>query len=167
MRPEDRMGYRSALGSARLGFPYSVPRIFSKSKILPHPQDLPRLFLPSLFLAPCFLLVTICLHDILNTAGRIWAATGIAFAMVYTTCITNMYFSQWTVIIPDLLSGKIDETPIPAFHRPFFFEGGRLSGLFLCQSVHFICCRCLHHGSYFLGIVQQAYIWICLGLETI
>lgn len=132
------MGHWSALLSAWLGFAYSVPQIFSTLKILPHPQDLTWLFLPSLFLAPCFLLTMICLHYVVDTARRIWTAISIAFAIIYTSCVTLVYFTQLTVIIPDLLAGKIDESHILSFHsRSFLMAVDCLGYFFMSLSTLF------------------------------
>jgi hypothetical protein len=114
------IGYWSAWSAAFLACGYSLAQLLSTAGILPHPKDLFWLFLPSLFLAPAFLITMICLHYMVKVEQKIWTATGIAFATAYMVCITIVYFSQLTVIIPLLLQSAIDETHILAFVRKSF-----------------------------------------------
>jgi hypothetical protein len=132
------IGYWSAVLSAAIGFAYSIPQIFSTLKLIPHPQDLVWLFAPSLFLAPAFLIAMICIHYYVSSELRIWTAISVAFALLYTACVTIVYFTQLTMIIPNLLDGKIDETHVLAFHsRSFLMAVDCLSYFFMSLSTLF------------------------------
>jgi len=114
------IGWWSALLSLFFAISYSVPQIFSELKLIPHPQDLFWLFVPSLFLAPAFLVTMICVHFFVNEDVKIWTAIAMAFSILYTVCATIVYFTQLTVVIPQLLRSEIDETNVLAFHTKSF-----------------------------------------------
>lgn len=124
------IGYWSATFSIFFAVAYSVPQLFSAFKLIPHPQDLVWLFAPSLFLAPSFLITMICLHYSVHQDVKIWTAIGAVFAILYTFCVTIVYFTQLTVIIPQLLRGEIDETNILAFHAGTFLYAVDCLGYF-------------------------------------
>jgi len=114
------IGWWSALLSLFFAISYSVPQILSELKLIPHPQDLFWLFVPSLFLAPAFLVTMICVHFLVNEDVKIWTAIAMAFSILYTVCATIVYFTQLTVVIPQQLRNEIDETHVLAFHTKSF-----------------------------------------------
>ena len=95
-----KIGIWSATLSVIFGFGYSVPQILSEIKVIPHPQDLFWLFLPSLFLAPSFLIGMICLHYSTDLNLKVWTAIGVAFTVLYCADVSIVYFSQLTVVVP-------------------------------------------------------------------
>jgi hypothetical protein len=125
-----KIGYWSALSATFFACAYSVAQVLSTAGVLPHPQDLFWLFLPSLFLAPAFLMTMICIHYVVDTEQKIWTAIGISFGIVYVVCICLVYFSQLTVVIPLLLSSTIDETHVLAFVRKSFLMAVDCLGYF-------------------------------------
>ena len=124
------IGRWSALLSLFFAIAYSVPQIFSELKLIPHPQDLVWLFLPSLFLAPAFLVTMICIHFFVDEDVKIWTAIATAFSILYTICATIVYFTQLTVIIPQLLRNEINETHVLAFHTKSFLMAIDCMGYF-------------------------------------
>ena len=132
------IGYWSATLSVFFAVAYSVSQLFSEFKLIPHPQDLIWLFLPSLFLAPAFLITMLCLHYSVHESVRIWTAIGLVFAILYSTCVTLVYFTQLTVVIPQLLNAEIDETHVLAFqHRSFLMAVDCLGYFFMSMSTLF------------------------------
>jgi len=99
---------------------YSVPQILSTVEVLPHPQDMFWLFLPSLFLAPAFLVTMICLDFSAPVNKKIWTTIGWAFAAVYCVMVTIVYFTQLTVVLPHQLRGETGEKNILIFDRRTF-----------------------------------------------
>jgi len=156
MRPEIHIGYWFSILSACFGFAYSIPQIFSTLKILPHPQDLVWLFVPSFFLAPCFLMAMICLHYVIGPELRVWTAISVAFAVIYAAFVTMVYFSQLTVVIPDLLAGRIDETHVLSFHSKSFLMAVDCLGYF------FMSLSTLFAAGAFLGNKENK--WLYRGL---
>ncbi len=133
-----RIGYWAASLSIFFAIAYSVPQLFSTFKLIPHPQDLVWLFAPSLFLAPSFLITMVCLHYSVDEVVRIWTAIGVVFAILYTICATIVYFTQLTVVIPQLLRDEIDETNVLAFHpRSFLTAVDCLGYFFMSLSTFF------------------------------
>ena len=119
-QPVRIIGFWSAALSCLFAIGYSIPQLLSSFQILQHPHDLFWLFLPSLFLAPAFLVTTISLHYTASEEYRIYTAIGIAFAIVYCSFATLVYFTQLTVVIPPLLRGEIDKTHVLAFKSRSF-----------------------------------------------
>jgi len=95
-----------------------------------YPKDQFWLFLPSLFLAPAFLITMISLHYSSQKEAKIWTAIGVAFAVIYCSFATLNYFVQLTVVIPPLVKGKIDETNMLAFKPGSFMFGIDCLGYF-------------------------------------
>jgi hypothetical protein len=111
----NKIGLWSARSSVVFAIGYSIPQILSAARILPYPHDLFWLFLPSLFLASAFVIAMICLHYSVEENSKIWAALGVAFALMYAPLVSMVYFSQLTVVIPPLLKGELNETHVLFF----------------------------------------------------
>lgn len=124
------LGFWSSWITVFFGFAYSVPQLLSAFKILPHPQDLFWLFLPSLFLAPSFLIVMICLHFVVKDEVKIWTAIGAAFAVVYCVMVTIVYFSQLTVVLPSELEGETENLNLLLFEPRSFLTAIDCLGYF-------------------------------------
>jgi hypothetical protein len=114
------IGYWSSMLSLLFATAYSVPQLLSEARLLPHPQDLYWLFVPSLLLAPSFLIAMICLHFKADENKKLFAAIGVAFAILYCADVTLVYFSQLTVVIPAQLENEINEKQVLLFDRRTF-----------------------------------------------
>lgn len=110
LQPVNKIGYWSALLSIVFGLGYVIAQILSWLKVLGYPNDLFWLFLPSLFLAPCFLVTVICLHYAVNSSEKIFSAIGVAFAIIYCAFATLTYFTQLGAIVPGVIEGTITDT---------------------------------------------------------
>ena len=160
------IGYWSAWSATIFACGYSVAQILSTAGIIPHPQDLFWLFLPSLFLAPAFLLMMVCLHYMVSADKKIWTAIGIAFATVYAVCICIVYFSQLTVVIPSLLSAAIDETHVLAFvRRSFLMAVDCLGYFFMSLSMLFAAFAFRHDESG--KWLYRSFLWTGLLLPVL
>jgi hypothetical protein len=126
----NKIGFGAAVLSAFFGLAYSVPQLLSTAKVLPHPQDLFWLFLPSLFLAPVFLIAMICLHYAAAASLRIWTAIGMSFAVLYCADVTMVYFTQLTVVIPAELRGDLHEKQVLLFEKQTFLTAVDCLGYF-------------------------------------
>lgn len=150
------IGWWSAFLSLFFAIAYSVPQIFSELKLIPHPQDLIWLFVPSLFLAPAFLVTMICIHFFVDEDVKIWTAIATAFSTLYTICATIVYFTQLTVVIPPLLGNEIDETHVLAFHtKSFLMAIDCLGYFFMSLSTIF---------AAFAFLKDKNYKWLYRGL---
>lgn len=113
-------GFWAAILSALLGMGYCIAQLLAWLNILPHPHELFWVFLPSLFLAPAFLITMVCLHYTAPVGMRMWTTLGVAFGVIYCTFATLNYFVQLTVVAPALTRGKIDESYVLIFKQGSF-----------------------------------------------
>ena len=116
----NKIGYWAAILSLAFALGYVFAQILSWTKIITYPNDLFWLFLPSLFLAPAFLVTMICLHYKAAADLRIWSAIGTAFAVIYCTMATLTYFTQLGSIVPGVVQGVINESH-PLIFKPRSF----------------------------------------------
>jgi hypothetical protein len=133
----NKIGYWAAVLSVFFGLAYTVPQLLSVAKVLPHPQDLFWLFLPSLFLAPVFLIAMISLHYAAAASLRIWTAIGMSFAVLYCADVTMVYFTQLTVVIPAQLSGDLREKQVLLFDGKSFLMSIDCLGYFFMSIATF------------------------------
>jgi hypothetical protein len=73
------------------------------------------LLVPSMFLAPSFALLMLCVHYHAPEDKKIWSHAGIVFAVVYTVMVSINYYVQLTLVLPHMLRGEIESI------RPFLF----------------------------------------------
>jgi hypothetical protein len=64
------------------------------------------LLTPSLFLAPSFLVLIVCIHQLAPLERRVWSLAAVAFASVYTVMISINYYVQLAWVAPRLASGN-------------------------------------------------------------
>lgn len=124
------IGFWAAVTSLVFALGYCVTQLLSSFKVLPHPQDLFWLFLPSLFLAPAFVITMICLHYTVAEHEKIWTALGAAFAIMYGVLVDLVYFTQLTVVVPPELRGEIDSTHVLIFESKTFLMAVDCLGYF-------------------------------------
>jgi len=149
----NKIGFWSATFSVVLGIGYSVPQILSSLQIIPHPEDLFWLFLPSLFLAPAFLIAMICLHYAVDPEVKIWTAIGVAFALLYCADVTIVYFTQLTVVVPAQLKGEINENHLLLFDRRTFLMAVDCLGYFFMSL-----------STFFAAFAFKKNTWLYRGL---
>lgn len=114
------IGKWSSILAAVFGGIYSIFQLLAVSGIIPHPHELFWLFLPSLLLAPCFMISILCLHFAVNEEYKIYTAIATLFAVLYCGFVSIVYFTQLSVVIPALMSGKMHETHVLAFSGQSF-----------------------------------------------
>ena len=125
-----QIGFWSSILSLIFAVAYSIPQIFSEAKLIPHPQDLYWLFTPSLLLAPSFLITMICLHYKAPVSKKLFTAIGVAFAILYCTDVSLVYFSQLTVVIPSQVNNAVHEKQVLLFDRRTFLMAVDCLGYF-------------------------------------
>ena len=64
--------------------------------------------IPSLLLAPTFVVLMVCIHAYAPNAKKIWSQVGLAFAIIYATMACVNYIVQLTVVRLSILNGEID-----------------------------------------------------------
>ena len=73
------------------------------------------LLIPSLFLAPSFALLMVCLHYYAPEDKKVWSHAGIMFATIYAVMVSINYYVQLTLVVPHMMRGEIESI------RPFLF----------------------------------------------
>ncbi|MFL5789122.1 MAG: hypothetical protein ACJ748_13765 [Flavisolibacter sp.] len=111
----NKIGKPAAVLAAVFALTYSVFAILSLLKLMPHPYELFWQFLPSLLLAFAFVITIVCLHYTVSEENKIYTALATAFAVVYCSCVSIVYFTQIAVVIPQLLQNKINDNHLLAF----------------------------------------------------
>ena len=111
----NKIGRPAAVLAAVFALTYSLFAILSLLNLIPHPYELFWQFLPSLLLAFAFVITVVCLHYIVAEENKIYTAIGSAFAIIYCTCASIVYFIQLAVVVPQLLQHKIDDNHLLAF----------------------------------------------------
>lgn len=99
---------------------YSVVALLSLLRLIPPPFNLFWQFLPSLLLSFCFVVTIVCLHHSVAEEDKIFTAIASAFAVIYATCVTIVYFTEMAVVFPAQLQHKIDDRYILAFGEGSF-----------------------------------------------
>jgi len=73
------------------------------------------LLIPSLFLAPSFALLMLCIHYYAPEEKKVWSHAGIIFATIYAVMVSINYYVQLTLVLPHMMRGEIESI------RPFLF----------------------------------------------
>jgi hypothetical protein len=73
------------------------------------------LLVPSLLLAPSFVLMMLCVHGCAPEEKRIWGRAGVVFATAYMVMVTVTYYVQLTLVVPHMMRGETESV------RPFLF----------------------------------------------
>lgn len=76
------------------------------------------LLTPSLLLGISFVVLTISIHHVAGTSARIWSHVAVAFATIYATLISIVYYVQLAFVIPRLASGRTEGIELLLF-EPF------------------------------------------------
>lgn len=74
--------------------------------------------IPSLLLAPTFVVLMVCVHAYAPNAKKIWSQVGLAFAIVYATIACVNYIVQLTVVRLSILNGETDGLAMFAMGNP-------------------------------------------------
>ena len=148
-----KIGYWSAIMSIVFALSYSVAELLSTFKVIPHPHNLFWLFLPSLFLAPAFLITMICLHYAADKSLQIWTAIAAAFALLYCADVSMVYFTELTVVVPAQLNDRINEKQVLLFDRRTFLMAVDCLGYFFMSL-----------STFFAAIAFKKHRWLYRGL---
>jgi len=101
-----RFGFWAAIVALVASLAYGVPQILQVMGILVDPWDRILIFLPSLILAPAFVLTMAAVHDAAPTAHRVWTTGALAIAVMYGTMVSIVYVVQLGSVIPHDIRGE-------------------------------------------------------------
>ncbi|MFI5140429.1 MAG: hypothetical protein ACHQIM_21595 [Sphingobacteriales bacterium] len=151
------VGFWSAILAFIFALGYDIAQLFSWLNILHHPHEMFWLFFPSLFLAPSFLIVIVCLHYIAAEQKKVWTMIGLCFAIVYCAFATMNYFIQLTVVVPAVLKGEINESHV------LFFKQGSFMFAIDCLGYFFMSLSTLFAAFAFREAYKSLYVWMLVN----
>lgn len=87
------------------------------------PLGITILLTPSLLLGPAFLVMMSALHQTAVADRRIFSQVALAFAIIYATLISMVYFVQLTLVAPRIVAGDAEDIAFLLFvpYRSFLF----------------------------------------------
>lgn len=152
-----RLGNPAAILTAVFAIIYSVFQLVAAFSIIKHPYELTWLFIPSIFLAFCYVITIVCLHYTIPVNRKVYTAIASLFAAVYCTLVSLVYFTQLTVFVPALMNGVIDDTNTFAFTgKSFMVSADALGYTVLDLSALFI-------AFAFYKIDKKLFTWFFLN----
>lgn len=101
------VGFWSGLASTVLSIIYIVPQLIIGIDLPESPTNLLFILLPSILLAPSFLILMISVHYFAPDSKRIWSHIGLIFAAAYMIFVTIVYFVGLTIQLPHTIQGDL------------------------------------------------------------
>lgn len=103
------------------------------------PLGIAVLLTPSFLLGSSFLVLVAALHRLAPTEARVFSQVALAFATIYATLISMVYFVQLTLVGPRLASGDTAGIEYLFFvpYRSFLFAVDLLGYSFMCIATLF------------------------------
>ncbi|MCX5493510.1 hypothetical protein OSH11_02210 [Kaistia dalseonensis] len=103
-----RFGFWASIAAMFFALAYGVPQILQVVGWLTFPLDEILIFLPSLALAPSFVLASAALYEATRPERRIWSLAGLVLALHYAVLVSIVYVIQLAAVIPAKLAGGSD-----------------------------------------------------------
>jgi hypothetical protein len=76
------------------------------------------LLIPSLLLAPSFVLLMLCVHYYAPESKKVWSHAGVIFATIYAVMVSINYYVQLSLVVPHLMRGETESIRLFLF-TPF------------------------------------------------
>ena len=93
---------------------------------------------PGILLAPLFVVLFACIHDFALEGHKLFSRIALLFAGAYAVVILADYFSQFTIVMPSLMSGETAGLSLFTQYNPHgFFIAGEALG-YLLMSLAFL-----------------------------
>lgn len=129
-----RIGFYSSVCTTLFAAIYIVPQLLIGIDMPETKKDQFWILLPSLFLAPAFLIMIVSAHYLADTAHKIWSHIGIVFATAYFIFVSIVYFTVLTVTIPHTLAGDGSSVTLLKYVPRSFMTGIDALG-YACMSL--------------------------------
>ena len=118
-----RIGFWTAILSVVFAAMFSVVALAATfTGLIPELWVNPASFAPSLALAWSFLALMVCVTELAPYDARIWSRLGLAFAAIYATINTLVYFTQLAVVSPRLFAGNGESVAVLQFTSNSFMQ---------------------------------------------
>lgn len=118
-----KVGYWAAFGTLVFSITYAIPQVVLGIEM---PETLPWLWiilLPSLLLAPAFLIQMVAVHHRTPAHLRIWTHVAVVFATAYFVFVSSVYFINLTVVAPRMAAGDLGELEVLRYAPRTFMTG--------------------------------------------
>jgi hypothetical protein len=104
-----KIGFWSGLATTVLSIIYIVPQLVIGIDLPESPTNLLFILIPSIVLAPSFLILMISIHYNAPETKKIWSHIGLIFATAYFVFVTIVYFVGLTIQLPHTIQGDLDK----------------------------------------------------------
>jgi hypothetical protein len=118
-----RLGFWAAVLTALFSIGFITPQIIFMFVFTPAKHwELTWLMVPSLFLAPSFVVLMVSIHQFVQDERKIWSLIGLSFAIIYAVLVSIAYYVQLGVAIPHMIRGQTEDIAVLIFeHGSFLF----------------------------------------------
>lgn len=100
-----KIGLGASLLTAFFGLAYIMALFATLGGLISSPWDMAYQVIPSLFLAPAFLVLMVAINSYVSDDVKIWSNIGVSFAIIYATIAIIVYFTVLSVVLPHMLHG--------------------------------------------------------------
>jgi len=100
MTRTSRVGYWAAVGACASSIAYAVAQLLQLTGLIADPYDRIAIFLPSLLLAPFFVVTLGVAHDTTPPSARGWRMGALVLGVLYAAMASMVYVNQLGVVIP-------------------------------------------------------------------
>jgi hypothetical protein len=107
-----RFGFWASTAAATASIAYAVPQLLQVAGFIPDPWDRIFIFMPSVLLAPAFVLAMVAAHAGAAPDRRIYSLAAVALALLYAADVSAVYIVQLGAVIPAQWKGQ---EPVLAF----------------------------------------------------
>jgi hypothetical protein len=115
-----KVGYWSATLSTIFGIAYVIAEMGNMLGYPSEPWGLATRMIPSLFLAPCFVVLMVAIFHYSPEEKKLWSHAGLAFALIYAVLVSIVYFVQTTFMVPLHLQGEAQNAALLIFDMGSF-----------------------------------------------
>jgi hypothetical protein len=115
--PVRRIGVWSAIVAALSGGAFTVGVLLGISGALARPWDAAASLVPSLLLAPAFVVLLVSLHHSVPSTKKIWTHLAVAFACIYAPLCAMAYVVELSVVQPLVVRGQADQVALLTLAR--------------------------------------------------
>src|SRR5262245_48239066 len=106
--PMRQLGFWSAVLAAGCSLTFCAAVVPVQLRALAPPWDVAAPLVPSLLLAPAFLVLLVCVHSAAPAEQKIWSRLAVAFAGVYVPLVWTAYVLELLVVEPLVMRGEAD-----------------------------------------------------------
>ena len=115
--PVLQIGVCSAYATCACSVAFTAASVLTEAGMLRPPWNLLLPIVPSLLLAPAFLVMMVCVNAIAPAFQRIWSQIGVALTIVYVPLVSAAYIVELFVVEPRMLRGFGAETSLLTLTR--------------------------------------------------